>query len=70
MYIIARSYIQWNNDDDVHFILDQHTLLDLYNARSLKQQSTGKHANPLGHIILIPSQSVFDLNPLSSKYQF
>jgi hypothetical protein len=55
MYIIARSYIQWNNDDDVHFILDQHTLLDLYNARSLKQQSTGKHANPLGHIILIPS---------------
>jgi hypothetical protein len=34
-YIMARtSYIQWN-DDDVHFILDQHVELDFYFASSV-----------------------------------
>jgi hypothetical protein len=35
------------NDDDVCFVQDQHTLLDLYIASSLKQQSTGRHVAPL-----------------------
>jgi hypothetical protein len=51
---------QWN-DDEVRFLLDQHAELDFYSASSLKQQSTGKHVAPLGHIILIPNQPVFDL---------
>ena len=34
------------------------TLLDLYSASSLKQQSA-----PLGHIILIPSYPAFALSP-------
>jgi hypothetical protein len=46
------------NDDEVHFVLDQHAELDFYSASSLKQQSVDKHAAPLGHIILIPSQPV------------
>jgi len=29
----------------------------------LKQQSVGRHVAPLGHIILIPNQSVFALSP-------
>jgi hypothetical protein len=38
-YIMARtSYIQWN-DDDVHFVLEQHAEFDFYSASSLKQQS-------------------------------
>jgi len=37
--------------------------LDFYSTRSLKQQSAGKHVALLGHIILIPSQPVFDLSP-------
>ena len=41
----------------------QHAELDFYSASSLKQQSAGRHVAPLGHIILIPSQPVFDLTP-------
>ena len=54
---------QWDDDDEVRFVLDQHNELDLYSAISLKQQSTGGHVAPLGHIILIPSQPVFALSP-------
>ena len=58
----AISYqVQWN--DDVCFVLDQHTLLNLYSASSLKQPSVDKHVAPFGHIILIPSQPVFALCP-------
>jgi hypothetical protein len=32
------------NDDEVHFVLDQHTLLDFYSA---KQQSADRHVAPL-----------------------
>jgi hypothetical protein len=32
---------QWD-DDEVRFVLDQHAKLDLYSARSLKQQSAGR----------------------------
>ena len=52
---------QWDNDE-VRFVLDQHSLLDFYSASSLKQQSTGRHVIPLGNIILIPSQPVFTLS--------
>ena len=34
-----------------------------YNASSLKQLSVDRHVPPLGHIILIPSQTVFDFTP-------
>jgi hypothetical protein len=62
------SAISWReqvifNDDDVRFVLDQHAELDFYSASSLKQQSEGRHVAPLGHIILIPSLSVFALTP-------
>ena len=53
---------QWDNDE-VHFVLDQHAELDFYSASSLKQQSTDRHVALLGHIILIPSQPVFALSP-------
>ena len=55
-------YFQWD-DDEVCFVLDQHTELDFYSASSLKQQSSDRHVAPLGHIILIPSQPVFTLFP-------
>jgi midasin (ATPase involved in ribosome maturation) len=62
-YIFERtSYIQWD-DNDVYFVLDQHVLLEIYSATSLKQQSAGRHVAPLGHIILNPSQPVFALFP-------
>jgi hypothetical protein len=50
--------LQWD-DDEVRFVLDQHTELDFYSASSLKQQSADRHVAPLGHIILIPSRPVF-----------
>ena len=55
-------YFQWN-DDEVRFVLDTNAELDFYSASSLKQQYTGRHVAPLGHIILIPSQPVLALSP-------
>jgi hypothetical protein len=52
---------QWDDDDEVRFILDKQAELDVYSARLLKQQSAGRHVAPLGHIIMIPSQPVFAL---------
>jgi hypothetical protein len=57
---INQINFQWD-DDEVHFELDQHAELDYYRASSLKQQSACRHIAPLGHIILIPSQPVFDV---------
>ena len=51
------------NDDEVHFVLDQHSLLDFYSACSLKQQSADSHVAHISHIILIPSQSILALSP-------
>ena len=62
-YIMAEEQVnfQWD-DDEVRFVLDQHTELDCYSASSLKQQSADRHVAPLGHVILIPSdQSLFFL---------
>jgi hypothetical protein len=47
----------------MYFVLDQHAELDFYSASSLKQHSADKHVDPLGHIILTPSQPVFTLTP-------
>ena len=51
-YISWREEVnfQWD-DDEVHFVLDQHAELDFYSSSSLKQQSAGRHVDPLGHII-------------------
>jgi hypothetical protein len=50
------------DDDEIRFVLDQHAELDFYSASSLKQQSSNRHVAILGHIILIPSQTVFALS--------
>ena len=70
MLFSANSAISWpeqvnfqRDDDEVHFVLDQHTYLDFYSASSLKQQSAGKHVTPHGHIILISSQPVIVPSP-------
>jgi len=60
--MVRTSYIRWD-DDDVHFVLDQHADLGFYSVNSLKQQSAGRYVTPLGHIILIPSPLVFALTP-------
>jgi hypothetical protein len=45
-FLISRTnYIQ-RNDDDVQYVLDQHALLDLNTASSMKQQFTGRHVAP------------------------
>jgi len=54
---------QYYDDGEVRFVLDQHAELDFYSASSLKQQSSGRHIAPPGHIILIPSYPVFALSP-------
>ena len=60
-YIMAKTIsIPWD-DDDVGVVLDQHTLFDLYNVSSLKQQFEDRHVTPLGQIILIQSQSSLPL---------
>ena len=62
-YIMMRTrYARWE-DNDVHFVLDQHAELDFYNASSLKQKSTDRSVASLWHIILIPRQQVFALSP-------
>ena len=52
---------QWD-DDDIRFVPEQYTELDFYSGSSLKQQSAGRHVATLRHIILIPSQPVFDFS--------
>jgi hypothetical protein len=47
------------DDDEVRFVLDQHTWLDFYSAISPKQQSTDRHVTQLGHIIIILNAACF-----------
>ena len=56
------NYFQWD-DDNVSFVLDQHTKLDFYYAISLKQQCADRYVTQLEHIIPIPSQPFFALSP-------
>ena len=61
-YIMARRSVNFQWDDEIRFVLDQHAGLGFDSASSLKQQFAGRHVAPLGHIILIPSQPVFALS--------
>ena len=54
---------QWNDDDDVRFVLDQHAELDFYSASWLKQQSVDRHVASRRHSILTPSQPVVAFSP-------
>ena len=49
----------WWDDDDVLFVLDQHTWLDFYSAGSLKQQPTGRLVD-LTHTDLEPTGILVD----------
>ena len=60
IFQLEQVNFQWD-DDEVQIVLDQHAGLDFHSASSLKQQSTGRHVAPLGHIILIPSLCSFSL---------
>jgi hypothetical protein len=51
--------LHWSGDDDVRFVLDKCTNLNVYSISPLQQQSTDIYCTPLGHSILIPSQLVF-----------
>ena len=57
----GKNKLIFRDDDEVRLVLDQHAELDFNSARSLKQQSVGRHVAPLGHIIL--SQPAFALFP-------
>jgi hypothetical protein len=41
-------------------IISMVTQLQTRNTSLLKQESAGRHVSQLGHIIMIPSKSVFD----------
>ena len=43
--MIRTSYFQWS-DEEVRFILELHTDLDLYRDTTLKQQSMDRHVAP------------------------
>jgi len=61
-HTMTRSiYIRW--DDDVHFVVGRHAEMDVYTVSSLKQQSAGRHIDPLAETKLIQRHSVFDLFP-------
>ena len=52
-YIMAIIGYIWWDDDDIHFVLDQHAYFDFYVTSSLKQQPTGRNIVTIWHIILI-----------------
>jgi len=52
-YIMGENVTFRSDDVDVHYVLDQHALLDFYSASSLKQLSVVRHVPTFGHIILI-----------------
>ena len=57
--ILWREQVKLEDDNDVHFVLDQHTDLDFYSSNSLKQQSASRQVASFGHIIFFSSQPVF-----------
>ena len=65
-----REHVAFRWDEcDINFVLDKHDQLDVYSASSMKQQSTGRHAAPLWHIILILLRQPFALTSLLAKKQ-
>ena len=58
-YISAKAnYIQLN-EDDILFVLEQHTQFDRYSASSLYKSPRMTNVAPPGYIILFPGQPVF-----------
>ena len=51
------TFLLDDKEDDIRFVLDQPAELDIYSASSLKQQTAGRHVDPLGYINLILSQT-------------
>jgi len=41
-----QEQVNFQGDDEVRFVLDQHADLDIYNASSLKQHSAGIYMSP------------------------
>jgi len=60
---MARTSYSRYDDNAVRFILVQLPYLDFYSASSMKLQSAGRHVAPLGHIVLVPSQTFLVLTP-------
>jgi hypothetical protein len=58
LYIITRTSYSWWDDDEAHFVQEEHAELDFYSASWLKQQSVDRHITQLGLIILIPSHNI------------
>jgi len=52
--------VRRDDSDILPFVLDEYSQLNFYSATSLKQQSTCGHVAAHGHIILIPSQPLFN----------
>jgi hypothetical protein len=47
-FISVNNIFYASDDNEVSFVLDQHTELDFYSASSLKQQSTDRHVVTFG----------------------
>jgi hypothetical protein len=52
-----KYFLIWWVHNNACFLLDQHAKLDFYSDSSLKQESMGRHAAPIRHIILSPGPS-------------
>ena len=63
-YIIARAtYFQWNDDDEIHFVRDQHAELDLIALAHWSNSSRVGHVDQHWQITPIPNKPVFALSP-------
>jgi hypothetical protein len=56
--LVRTSYIQWNDDDEVCFVLDQHANWIFI---ALAYWNNNSHRTLLEHIIVILNQAVFSL---------
>jgi len=48
------SCSQWNDDDSVHFVLDQHAQLDHWSRSSLKQQYARSDSESTS-VVIVPT---------------
>jgi hypothetical protein len=56
--VVLDQHVILDLDDAV---LDQHVILDFSSGSSLKQQFTDWHVTPLGHLVIICSNSLNDI---------
>jgi hypothetical protein len=56
--VVLDQHVILDLDDAV---LDQHVILDFWSGSSLKQQFTDWHVTPLGHLVIICSNSLNDI---------